>query len=71
MKSNTDETEYERVRGVGRGVSAGFDGDVGALLEGDCLRDEEMPDGEEDGDLRDDVGEVEAREASSKESRRG
>ena len=69
--SNADETEYERVWGVGRGVRAGLKTEVGPSLAGDCLREEEMPDGEEDPDLRDDVCEVDAREASSKESRGG
>lgn len=52
-------------------MRGGFEVDIGASLDGDCLRDDEMPDGEEGPDLWDDVGEVDAREASSRESRRG
>lgn len=56
--------------GIGRGMLSGLDAERGSSFSRETFREEEMP-GEEDRDLRDEVGVEEAREASSKESRWG
>lgn len=70
-KSNADDTEYDRPWVVRRGVSAGRFAEMGLSSERETLREEASPEREEDCDLRDEVGEEEAREASSSESRGG
>ena len=50
-------------------LPAGLDGESGSSPERDILREDDMPEGEDDREAWDDVGVVEAREASSRESR--
>lgn len=56
---------------MGRGVAAASAPGAEASFEKEFLREDEMPDGEEDLERWDENGEEEAREASSRESRRG
>lgn len=56
---------------MGRGVAAVSAPGAEASFEKEFLREDEMPDGEEDLERCDENGEEEAREASSRESRRG
>lgn len=67
-KSNADDTEYDRPWPIRRGVSAGRFAGMGLSSEREILREEGSPEGEDDWDLRDEVGVDEAREASSSES---
>lgn len=71
VKSKVEDIEYDRRCGVGRGVAAASAPGAEASFDKESLREDEMPDGEEELERCDENGEEEAREASSRESRRG
>lgn len=70
-KSKADETEKERLWVKGRwGVApAGFEAERGSSADKESLREEDMPEGEDEREALEDVGVEDAREASSRESR--
>lgn len=68
VKSKAEETEYDRLWGpVGRLLFAALEADMGSRLSRDSLR-EDPPETEDDMDVRPDIGEEEAKDASSRES---
>jgi hypothetical protein len=69
-KSKADETEYDRPWGMREEPPfAGFKEESGSSSSSDNFREEDIPEGDEAKDDRPDIGEEEAREASSRESR--
>lgn len=70
VKSKAEETENDRPWGPGRPFAAGFRSSRGSSCSRESFRDEDMPDLEEveDVDVRR-PGELDAKLASSKESR--
>ena len=69
MKSKTEDMEYERPWGMRLALLAGLALSRGSSFSSDNLREELIPDLEEDSDIRLSSGSEEAREASSRESR--
>ena len=69
-KSNAEDMEYVRSWGSGRLREFGVALERGSSFEMESLRDEDMPDREELGDVSR-VGDEEASDASSRESRGG
>jgi len=67
-KSKAEETEYDRLWGLERILFAALEADRGSEFSKDNLREEEVPDGEDDMEVRPDMGEEEANDASSRES---
>lgn len=65
VKSNAEDTEYDRLP---RSRLVGFRSSRGSSSSRDSLREEDMPDREEEVDVRG-PGELEARLANSRESR--
>lgn len=71
-KSKADETEYDRPWGIREEPPfAGFKADRGSSSSSDSFREEDIPEGDEAKDERPEMGEEDAREASSRESRGG
>jgi hypothetical protein len=68
VKSKADETEYERRR---PGLLAGFVLSKGSSFSRDILREDVIPEREDDSEVRPISGSDEASEASSRESRGG
>ena len=69
-KSNAEDMEYVRSWGAGRSRELGAALESGSSFERESLRDEEIPEREELGDVSR-VGDDEASDASSSESRGG
>jgi len=70
VKSKAEETEKERRCDPGRPLAAGFRSSRGSSSSRESFRDEEMPDREDAEDVDDlGPGELEAKLASSRESR--
>ena len=68
-KSKAEDTEKERSCGGGRGVVSWSFGASGSSAEKETLREELMPEAEEDTEFLEVPGVEEARDASSRESR--
>ena len=67
-KSKAEETEYDRSWGLGRVLFAVFEAGTGSEFSKDNLRDDEVPVRDDDIEVRPDIGEDEAKDASSRES---